>query len=52
MALKENLISAKGLEVCQNIQDVCYNCAKLKVTQDDLLNTTTMVAHEDDDKNN
>ena len=46
--LNERLISTKGLEVCQNIQDVCHNCAKLKVARDDLVKTTAMVSHDDD----
>ena len=50
MALSENRISPKDLQVLQNIQDVCHNCAKLKVAQDDLLKTTTCVAHELDNK--
>ena len=50
MALNKNLISANGLEGCQNIQVVCHNCANLKVAQDDLLNTTTCVAHYVDNK--
>ena len=49
-ALDDNMISAKGLEVCQNIQDVCHNLTKLKAAQDDLLKSTTYVAH-DLDKN-
>ena len=50
MALSKNIISTKDLEVCQNIQDVCHNLTKLKVAQDDLLKTTTYVAHELDNK--
>ena len=50
MALSKHQISAKGLELYQSIQDVGHNCEKLKVAQDDLLKTTTMVAHEDDKK--
>ena len=46
--LNKKLISTKGMEVCQNIQDVCHNCAKLKVARDDLVKTTTMVSHDDD----
>ena len=41
MALSKKRISPKELQVLQNIQDVCHNCAKLKVAQDDLLKTTT-----------
>ena len=52
MALSENRISPKDLQVLQNIQDVCHNCTKLKVPQDDLLKTTTCVAHELDNKKN
>ena len=44
-ALDDNMISVKGLEVCQNIQDVCHNLTKLKAAQDDLLKSTTYVAH-------
>ena len=50
MALIENRISQKNLQVLQNIQDVCHNCANLKVAQDDLLKTTTCEAHELDNK--
>jgi hypothetical protein len=49
-ALRENCISPKDLQVLQNIQDVCHNCAKLKVAQDDLLKTTTCAVHELDKK--
>ena len=52
MALNENRISPKDLQVLQNIQDVCHNCTKLKVPQDDLLKTTTYLAHELDNKKN
>ena len=37
MALSENRISPKHLQVIQNIQDVCHNCTELKVPQDDFL---------------
>ena len=47
MAL-ETLILAKGVEVCQIIQEDCHNCAELKVAQDDLLKITIMISHEDD----
>ena len=50
MALSENRISHKDLQVLQNIQDVCHNCANLKVAQDDLLKSTTCAAHELDNK--
>ena len=40
-ALDDNMISVKGLEVCQNIQDVGHNLTKLKAAQDDLLKSTT-----------
>jgi len=50
MALSENQISHKDLQVLQNIQDICHNCANLKVSQDDLLKTTTCEAHELDNK--
>ena len=50
MALDNNMISVKSLEVCQNIQDVCHNLTKLKAAQEDLLKSTTYVAH-DLDKN-
>ena len=50
MALSENQISHKDLQVLQSIQDVCHNCANLKVAQDDLLKTTTCAAHELDNK--
>ena len=46
MTLDNNMISVKGLEVCQNIQDVCHNLTKLKAAQDNLLKYTTYVAHE------
>ena len=46
MALDNNMISVKGLEVCQNIQDVCHNLTELKAAKDDLLKSTTYVAHE------
>ena len=29
-ALDNNMISVEGLEVCQNIQDVCHNLTELK----------------------
>ena len=46
MTLDNNMISVEGLEVCQNIQDVCHNLTKLRATQDDLLKSTTYVAYE------
>ena len=46
MALDNNMISVKGLEVCQHIQDVCHNLTELKAAKDDLLKSTTYVAHE------
>ena len=46
VALDNNMISVNGLEVCQNIQDVCHNLTKLKGAQDDLRKSTTYVAHE------
>ena len=52
MALSENRISYKDLQVLQNIQDARHNCAKLKVAQDDLLKTTTCATHELDNKRN
>jgi len=50
MALSENRISYKDLQVLQNIQDICHNYANLKVAQDDLLKTITCEAHELDNK--
>ena len=50
MALSEHKISAKNLEVCQNIQYVCHNCTKLKFAYDDLINTTTYISRELDHK--
>ena len=48
--LKEKVISAKSLEVFQNIKDVSHNCVRLKVARDDLVKSTTMIAHDDDRK--
>ena len=45
-ALDNNMISVEGLEVCQNIQDICHNLTTLKAAKDDLLKSTTYVAHE------
>ena len=50
-ALRNNRISPKDLQVIQNIQDVCHNCAKLNKAQDGLLKTTTCEAHKLDNKN-
>ena len=49
-ALRNNQISPKDLQVIQNIQDVCHNCANLNKAQDELLKTTTCEAHELDNK--
>ena len=49
-ALLENKMSTKCLEVCQNIQDVCHNCSKLKAARDELETTTVYESHEDDKK--
>ena len=43
-ALDNNMISVEGLEVCQNIQDVCYNLTKFKAAQDNLLKSTTYIS--------
>lgn len=48
LVIEEKLISAKSLKVCQNIQDVSHNCAKLKVTRDNLVKSTTMITYDDD----
>ena len=48
MALMNNLISKKCLEVMQNIQDVTYNCIDLKVSSDILEKTTEYIPHQDD----
>ena len=50
LVLEEKLLSVKSLEVCQNIQDVSHNCAKLTVARDDLVKSTTMISHDDDMK--
>jgi len=49
-AINNKKISDKCLEVIQNIQDVCYNCSKLKSARDDLEQETVYVPHEDDEK--
>ena len=36
--------------MCQNIQDVCHNCSKLKAARDELELTTVYESHEDDNK--
>ena len=48
LALSENKISKKSLQVIQNIQDCQHNCSKLKTATDDLEKTTVYDAHEDD----
>ena len=45
LALSNNLILNKDMQVCQNIY-VCHHCLKLKVSSDDLLKITTMVPHD------
>ena len=47
-----NILSPKSLEVCQNIQDVCHNCSKLKQAKDELETITVYTPHEKDDKRN
>ena len=46
--IENNMLSAKSLEVCQNIQDISYNCSKLKQAKDELQQTTVFTPHEDD----
>ena len=46
--IENNMLSAKSLEVCQNIQDVSYNCSKLKQAKDELQQTTVFTPHEND----
>ena len=49
-ATSEKLFSQKSLEVIQNIQDVLYNCSKMKQVKDELETTTTFTPHESDSK--
>ena len=50
MALSENRISQRSVQVIKNIQDCRYNYSKLKTAKDDLKQNTTYTAHKDDTK--
>ena len=47
-AVKNNQLSAKSLEVIQNIQDVSYNCSGMRKAKDELKETTKFTPHEKD----
>ena len=47
-----NILSEKCVQVCQNIQDVSYNCTNLKQAQDELISTTSFTPSDQDYKTN
>ena len=47
-----NILSKKCVQVCQNIQDVSYNCTNLKQAQDELISTTSFTPSDQDYKTN
>ena len=46
--IDNNIHLTESLEVCQNIQDVPYNCSMLKQARDELEQTTVFTPHEND----